>query len=57
VSGIPDPKPLSAAEFKRMLQEHAGMPQCQKCMQPQRCQIGRLLDTIGAALEAKRRSG
>ncbi len=47
----PTPQPLTPAEFKALLAQHSGMPQCATCMQPQRCKVGRLLDTIGMALE------
>ena len=40
---------LSPDEYRRLVIEHSKEPQCQVCMQPQRCKIGRLLDTIKQA--------
>lgn len=39
-------KPLTQEEIDKLTKEHNGEPQCQTCMQPQRCLIGRLLDTL-----------
>lgn len=38
--------PLTPFEIRQLRKAHDGWPKCQECYEPQRCLIGRLLDTI-----------
>lgn len=38
--------PFSPFEIRKLTAAHSGYPQCLTCFEPQRCIIGRLLDTL-----------